>query len=125
MLDKNILSKVVINDITDHLPVLCYLPKMGYLQKDKSAVLFKRKIYEKAITLLRNEIATVDWNNVYKTDDVNEAYGTFYSTFLNIFDKCCPMSKVSVSKRNHKPWFTKGLINACHKKKCFIQGATR
>ena len=33
VLDKDVISKVIINDITDHLPVLCFIPKQGLLKK--------------------------------------------------------------------------------------------
>ena len=66
--------------------------------------------------MLQNELNKVSWDKVYNTEDVNKAYEMFYYDFVSIFNKCCPQTKVNLKKRNHKPWLTKGLINACHKK---------
>ena len=37
-------------------------------------------------------------------------------TFLELFNICCPVVEVSTKIHKDKPWLTKGLINACHKK---------
>ena len=67
--------------------------------------------------LLQIKLTNVNWDNVYKTEDVNRAYDMFYSVFFSKFNDCCPLTNVTIKRRNVKPWLTKGLINACHKKK--------
>ena len=41
-----------------------------------------------------------------------------YRTCESSYEKCCPVKKVRVDENNGciKPWFTKGLRNACRKK---------
>ena len=52
-------------------------------------------------------------------NNVNEAYDTFISDVICIFDKCCPVKEVNVKTIRHepkKPWLTSSLVNAYHKK---------
>ena len=50
--------------------------------------------------------------------DVNIAYDNFIKTFVNLYDKHCPVKKIcsNVNGNKIKPWFTTGLRNACKKK---------
>jgi len=42
-----------------------------------------------------NELSQQTWENVLKTDDVNQAYDSFLHIFMDIFNKHCPMEKVT------------------------------
>ena len=58
------------------------------------------------------------------------AYNHFIERFQTSYEKFCPVKKVRVDVINGciKPWFTKGLRNACRKKNClykkFLQNRT-
>ena len=51
------------------------------------------------------------------------AYSHFIERFQSSYEKCCPVKKVRVDENNGciKPWFTKGLRNACRKKNCLYK----
>ena len=72
----------------------------------------------------------VNLDNVTNEDDVNVAYNHVIEIFQASYEKCCPVKKVRVDVNNGciKPWFTKGLRNACRKKNClykkFLQNRT-
>ena len=112
-------SNVLIDDITDHLPVLCMYKHDNIQCITGSEVIKRRNIKEDNLSSLINVLNSVEWNKVVDISDVNTAYKVFSEKLVSCFDRCCPLTEVKVRKRNHKPWLTKGLINACHKKKIY------
>ena len=45
------------------------------------------------------------------------AYNAFLSTFVHVYNQCCPIRLVKhFSRKNAKPWLTNSPRNACHKK---------
>ena len=49
--------------------------------------------------------------------DANESYNNFLDNFTNMYNEHCPVKKVKLAhSKVYKPWFTKGLQNACKKK---------
>ena len=106
----------MIDDITDHLPVLCLLPKLHSECTNVSDVRFKRKLTERNLQLFKSLLDTANWDELYKIENVNTAYDLFYKQFIRMFDASCPKVTVNERKRKDKPWLTNGLINACHKK---------
>ena len=51
------------------------------------------------------------------SNDVNICYDTFMNTFTTLYNQNCPVKQIKITKRKtYKPWFTKGLQNACKKK---------
>ena len=49
--------------------------------------------------------------------NVNNAYDSFMSTINQCYDKHFPKVRIRIDQKSeNKPWLTKGLINACHKK---------
>ena len=56
---------------------------------------------------------------------MNHSYRKFVNIFSETFNSSFPVRPGSPpKKRKHKPWMTKGLVNACKKKnllyKCFL-----
>ena len=85
-------------------------------QLDQS-IQYNRKIDDKSLECLNNDLATQDWQEVYTRENVNSSYEVFLNRFQAILQKNCPMKALQVRSGNRpKPWLTKGLINACRKK---------
>ena len=61
-------------------------------------------------------LGCVEWTEVYKAFDVNDAYNKFINIFSNLCNNCCPIVKVKCRNNNDKPWITNGIRNACRKK---------
>ena len=58
-----------------------------------------------------------DWTSLLISDDVNVCYDTFINHFTTLYNNHCPVKQIKITKRKlYKPWFTKGLQNACKKK---------
>ena len=45
-----------------------------------------------------NELCQQTWEGVLKTDDVNQVYDSFLHIFMNIFNRHCPVKKMSSKK---------------------------
>ena len=55
------------------------------------------------------------------------AYDKFMVEFIRLFIKCCPLRE-NCMKQNEipkKPWLSRGLVNACHKKNYLYTPLTR
>ena len=113
---RNNQSGLLINDISDHLPV--FVCSEQYVSRNKRAVYqYKRVLNSNSISQLYMSLNNRDWSYVYQSKYVNEAYSYFIDLFKTDFNSCCPVKSIKVkeSKKN-KQWITKGLENACKKK---------
>ena len=59
-----------------------------------------------------------NWDVVYNSNNVNSAYSNFIKLFtdLGLYNKYCLKQRVIKGDNFSKPWFHKGLKNACVKK---------
>ena len=117
--EREVASNIVIDDITDHLPVMCvYNDNIG--RETRSNVVKKRMVTEKNMNCLVDTLSAVNWNDLYDVNDANSAYKMFSKKLISCFNKCCPVAEIKVKRNTNKPWLTKGLINACRKKIIYI-----
>ena len=84
----NLTSGIMFNDISDHLPIfaLCEYNISRYNIKEFQ---FIRKMNEDIMESFSDELSQQIWENVLKTDDVNQAYDSFLHIFMDIFNKHC------------------------------------
>ena len=99
---------IMYNDISDHLPIfaLCEYNISRYNVKEFQ---FIRKKNKDTMASFSNELILQTWENVLKTDDVNQAYDSFLHIFMDIFNKHCPVEKVTQKSFEEKnlvhQWF--------------------
>ena len=110
-------SGILISDISDHLPVFTIIPT-EIQHKSKPEIILKRKIDDKSMEKLKQCLKEENWNLVYESENANQSYNEFVNIVMSNFNKCCPEREVEIqtNNKNSKPWFTKGLKNACRKK---------
>ena len=116
---KNVngLSGIIINDITDHLPVFSVLETKGISLSYAKKYQFIRKYDEAKMVSFKEELTNCDWDSVVSGTDVNCAYSNFINEIKLMHEKYFPLTKVCVnSKHDNKPWLTNGIINAIKKK---------
>ena len=115
--NHKVTSGILVSDITDHLPIFVFCTYPNPNRADQKCNVKKRIINEKTLLSLSNNLAEECWDNVFRSADVDTAYGEFMTTFSKQYNICCPMKTVRNSfTRRDKPWITNGLKNACHKK---------
>ena len=76
VLENNINSGLVINDISDHLPVFATFTYELQRKNTEKCHRYKRVRTDDRINAFRNDLLKQEWNEVY-TDEVNTAYDSF------------------------------------------------
>lgn len=116
-MENKLKSGILINDITDHLPVFISYD-YNYRKKDREKYKkFKRIRTNETINKFKAELLEYNWEVLYSENDVNKAYELFLNVFQDSYNKCCPIYEYIEKKRySNCPWLTKGLQNACKKK---------
>ncbi len=127
---NNIVSGLLYNDTSDHLPVFVVYDLNHRLKKDKSDIKYIRIRTEETVNAFKADLLAQNWDSVLKENNVDIAYEKFLEIFKRMYDKNCPIKKVNrKNKCISSPWLTKGLINACKKKnylyRQFIKYRTR
>ena len=109
-------SGLILNDISDHLPVFTLVEYKVKRQKDNS-ISYHRKLDTDSLQNLIKDLHKETWEEVYLQQSANMCYEEFLDKFERILEKNCPLTiKSSKNRDNLKPWLSKTLINACRKK---------
>ena len=109
-------SGLLINDITDHLPVFVKSDYFVFKTVFKK-IKFYRDTSLHSLQLFQRALQDQNWDVVYNSNNVNSAYSNFIKLFTDIYNKYCPVKQRVIKGDNYsKPWFHKGLKNACVKK---------
>lgn len=103
-------------DITDHFPIMLNFSHATNIKRTENNVraVVKNKInYIKLNYLFENE----KWNDVFETNNPEEAYTLFINKFSELYLKCKTTS-ISYNKINKKikPWITNGIIISIKKR---------
>ena len=114
--NNNMDNYVLIDDITDHLPVATVITNVETCKSVYAAVK-KRNLSCKNIVKFKRELQDITWCNVFAHTNADTCYDQFLSEFLSKLDVCCKMVKSNAKHKINKPWLTPGLINACKKKR--------
>ena len=115
-LQTNHFSGLIFNDLSDHLPVFS-VKSCSFERQPRSKFINIRKNDEEAIKSFKSALEQTDWTSLLISDDVNVCYDTFINHFTTLYNNHCPVKQIKITKRKlYKPWFTKGLQNACKKK---------
>lgn len=121
MIGNKITAGLLINDISDHLPVFGIFYEM--LRKAKVSETVSHKLVRhrspEALAGLKWDLLDQSWNEIYTLPDPDMAFNTFLSIFTKLYDKHCPLKLHNINRNTaiDKPWFTNGIVNACKKKK--------
>ncbi|XP_051941777.1 uncharacterized protein LOC127614482 [Hippocampus zosterae] len=117
-IDHKMESGLLINDISDHLPVFAVVHNY-FDRKAKSTTRITeiRLRTQRSIDAFKQDLEKQNWTEVYSNEDPNTAFEVFQSTIISLYDKHFPLTKVSKKYKDpSKPWITKGIENACKKK---------
>ena len=113
-----VLSSILINDISDHLPILSYLFDDSVALKNQ---LYKptRNYNEANINSFRTCLSKVNWSEVLSDQDPNDVYNKFHSKYSLLYEKCFPWGKKSnrYNKASLSPWITRSLLVSIQKRK--------
>jgi hypothetical protein len=113
-------SAIIIDDISDHLPIYTQT-KITSLPRNKASTQEKRQINEITKNAFNNLLLTADWSEVFKACDRGDptvAYTIFIEKYKSLYETSFPKIKFLPKKRQEikQPWMTKALLKSCIKK---------
>lgn len=129
-INNKIVGGLMLNDISDHLPVFTVYSNDFTNNNHQKIEYFKRVKTEETLDALKTELLKQDWSTIYEEKDTNKAYDEFLKIFKRLYNENCP-NKIYNKNNKHKEnqWMHKGLENACKKKntlyKIFIKTRTK
>ena len=110
-------SSIILDDISDHLPLLVLL-KQTKLLDNKPINFESRKLNENTIMLIKHKLFQVDWTKLLNAINCSDNFDLFSTKLNEIMDSVSPLMKVKISakRKYHEPWMTRGLeISGRHK----------
>ena len=115
-LNHQINSGIIVNDISDHLPVFT-ICNYGLTRENNNKCKIKRRIFnEDTIKNLNEDLSSTDWQAVYRGEDVNTSYNDFMRVLNEKIAVNCPFKSISCKNQPKTPWITKALLVSCKKK---------
>lgn len=116
-IENKTLSGILVNDISDHLPVFSIYDFKYRVRKTTKQFEYRQFRTKELLNKFKDNLLAHNWETVYQEKDVNNAYEKFSSVFKHLYERNCPLIKC-IQKRKHKncPWLTKGLQNTYKKK---------
>ena len=93
-IENNTISGLLINDISDHLPVFTIFD-CNYKNKPDKQTEYKRVKSEESINTLKNDLMAQNWDIIYQANDIDGAYKTFLRIFRSLYDRNCPIEEYS------------------------------
>ena len=116
-------SGLIINDLSDHLPIfqICDYTDGIHSCRNQYKTKETRLINDETLQHFSNALSSASWDDIVNDNDVNHSYRKFVNIFSETFNSSFPVRPGFPPKnRKHKPWMTKGLVNACKKKEFTI-----
>ena len=116
-LTPQLFSGIIVNDLSDHLPVFAYTfkdsPSMHESRNNYAVI---RDYSEHNIATFRTHLTNVDWSN-HSDNDPNIMYNNFLNELLRIYNLSFS-EKVARNNKNRSlmPWMTKVLLVSVRKK---------
>lgn len=126
--DPYIHSGILFNNMSDHLPVFCFIGKLKTKVKPKEPLTFKyRPMPDTSVTLIMDAIRDIDWSYLNHME-TELAVSNFANHLNTIIDTYAPEKDVQIHPRYiiREDWMTKGLMvssKTCNKlyRKCICK----
>ena len=106
--DKPVKSAVIVEQISDHLPIFLNIGLKTDKEKTKTT---KRSFSEKNILLFNNLLNDMYIFDILQHRSTDAGYNLFIKRYLEIFEKAFPLKEIRLRRKNKfkKPWFNKEL----------------
>ena len=109
-LHRSFKSAIIIDDMSDHLPVLAMLKQTKLLNKDP-LTFESRCLNDSKLKAVNNKLMQTDWIGVLTGTIGDEKFDQFSATVEHILDEMAPIKTVKVAAKRcfEEPWMTRGL----------------
>ena len=98
--------------ISDHFIVYSILDKERKSVKHRHKYSVGRQYKNLDVNQFKSDLQNVDWRNVKKHKDINNAVNEFESIFLEIANRHAPIKRKRVRRRKSSPWLTEDILRA-------------
>ena len=118
-------NKIIIDDISDHLPCVTILENLLPSKSNKREIT-SRDIRPMNLEALNAELK-LSIPNLRSDTDVNSQFNDFHLLLQSSIQKHCPYKTRTINKRKFRkePWLTHGLLISSHKQKVLYQASLR
>ena len=115
-LSQNVLNGVVLNDLSDHLPVFAYFSGQT-LTRDRDNKAFTRRFTDENLRNFNENVSNTNWSSLLD-EDPNMAYNNFIDEYSRIYNACFPLKAIKGKLLNNRssPWISPGLLKSINKK---------
>ena len=119
-------SKIIITDISDHLPSIVTISG-NILEKKQKIEIISRKINDKTIQAITDVLAGHDWESDLCNEDVNSNFTLFHDRLLSTLNKMAPERKIKLTNKQPKrePWIGPSLLKCCTKQHKYFKQALK
>ena len=103
-------SRIIIDDISDHLPSVVKFKDL--LQKTKpSKIITSRNLTDKALQKINDSQMRTNWSTVI-TENVNDSFDTFHDLLLKTLDRHAPIVTRKLGSKSYRrePWLSASLL---------------
>ena len=121
-LHKKYESAILINDMSDHLPILTML-RQTKLKNNTPLIFESRNLNEKNLEKINAELKQIKWEDKLIGSNCNENYNTMTSLINASMDKHSPLQKIRISSKRiyTEPWMSRGLEISAKKRRDYIK----
>ena len=94
-LHKSTVSGLLINDLSDHLPVFQICDYVDNFHQIVNQSFRTRSVDGEQLQAFINTLAIIKWDKILNNDDVNSSYKKFIEMFKNIYEVSFPVRTIS------------------------------
>ena len=115
---EKVISRTLLPDISDHFPILTCMGSQGVVQSKRPLSFRQRKMGPSQIHKVSETLKMVDWDEMFRYDNVSKCYDSFIAHFTDILNTHAPEVKTSIPYKAiiREAWMTPGLIKSSRKK---------
>ena len=70
-------------------------------------------------TVFNNYLSSVDWNSIYVSTNVDEAWAKFTHTFSSILDSVAPLKEIRI-KQDSESWYNSDIHELIKKRNYYL-----
>ena len=111
---------IVLSDATDHMPIFVLCDNStNVVNHEDPTVKYKRKLYEDSLNSLEHDLNDINWEPVMNESNPNSTFSRFMQVLRKTDNDACHVKITKYTgktKRNYKPWLTRGLKMPAYKK---------
>ncbi len=113
----NIDSRVLVSDISDHLPIITCMGRKERTVGRTPLVFNHRPIGSTQIVNLSDALNATTWEDVLDKECVSENYDSFIRHFMKILDEHAPVKRIVIPHGSiiKEPWITPNLMKCSRK----------